>query len=63
MKTQGRFTLADLERAVRAAKAAGAKAVEITREGTIRLVFGHRKEVEQEPEQEPEPPKVRDFKM
>jgi hypothetical protein len=65
MKTQGRFTLGDVERAARAAKATGAKAVEILRDGTIRLVFGCRKEPEpdQEPEREPDPPKFRNFKL
>jgi len=62
MKTAARFTLADIARASRAAKEQGAKAVEILRDGTIRLVFAECRRQEETPP-EPERPKFRDFEL
>jgi hypothetical protein len=65
-KTAARFTLADVARAVRAAKEQGAAAVEILPDGTIRVVIGVNDKGENKPEAETpeaETPKVRDFKL
>jgi hypothetical protein len=59
-KTAARFTLADIARATRAAKEQGAEAVEITPDGTIRLIFHDTHKHEAKPEAEK---KVRDFKL
>jgi hypothetical protein len=60
-KTAARFTLADIARAVRAAKEQGAAAVEILPDGTIRVVINSNQRAETKPESEM--PKVRDFKL
>ena len=60
-KTAARFTLADVVRAVRAAKELGAAAVEILLDGTIRVVINANQKDETKPEAET--PKVRDFKL
>ena len=60
-KTAARFTLADVVRAVRAAKELGAAAVEILPDGTIRVVINANQKDETKPESET--PKVRDFKL
>ena len=60
-KTAARFTLADIARAVRAAKEQGAAAVEILPDGTIRVVICIKDKGETKPEAET--PKVRDFKL
>jgi hypothetical protein len=59
-KTAARFTLADIARAIRAAKAEGAAAVEILPDGTIRVVIANHKDGAKP---EAETPKVRDFKL
>ena len=61
-KTAARFTLADIARATRAAKEQGAEAVEITKDGTIRIIIaghcsGDAKRDAEEPKQH------RDFKL
>jgi hypothetical protein len=60
-KTAARFTLADIARAIRAAKEQGAAAVEILPDGTIRVVISINDNGETKPEAET--PKVRDFKL
>jgi hypothetical protein len=58
-KTAARFTLADIARAIRAAKEQGAAAVEILPDGTIRISINDKDETKPEAET----PKVRDFKL
>ena len=58
-KTAARFTLADVARAIRAAKEQGAEAVEILPDGTIRVIISCKDETKSEAT----PPKVRDFKL
>jgi hypothetical protein len=60
-KTAARFTLADVVRAIRAAKEQGAAAVEILPDGTIRVVININQR--DETNSEAETPKVRDFKL
>ena len=60
-KTAARFTLADIARAIRAAKEQGAAAVEILPDGTIRVVISIKDKCETK--SEAETPKVRDFKL
>ncbi|MGV7215040.1 hypothetical protein [Bradyrhizobium sp. UFLA05-112] len=59
-KTAARFTLADIARATRAAKEQGAEAVEVSPDGTIRVIISMAKD---EAKPEAEKPKVRDFKL
>jgi hypothetical protein len=58
-KTAARFTLADVARAIRAAKEQGAAVVEILPDGTIRVIISGKDETKPEAA----PPKVRDFKL
>jgi hypothetical protein len=58
-KTAARFTLADVARAIRAAKEQGAAVVEILPDGTIRVIISCKDETKPEVET----PKVRDFKL
>jgi hypothetical protein len=54
-RTPARFTQADVARTIRAAKQAGAGAVELRPDGTIRIILdsaGEKPEVRIEPEQE-----------
>jgi hypothetical protein len=60
-KTAARFTVADVARATRAAKAEGAQAVEIKPDGTIRVIISDTHKDEAKPEAEK--PKIRDFKL
>jgi hypothetical protein len=60
-KTAARFTLADISRAAKAAKAEGAAAVEVLPDGTIRIVIAETHKDEAKPEAEK--PKHRDFKL
>ena len=59
-KTASRFTLTDISRAAKAAKAEGAAAVEVLPDGTIRIVIA---EARCDEKPEPEEPKHRDFKL
>jgi hypothetical protein len=58
-KTAARFTLADVARAIRAAKEQGAAVVEILPDGTIRVIISGKDGTKPEAA----PPKVRDFKL
>ena len=60
-KKAARFTLADVARAIRAAKEQGAEAVEILPDGTIRVIITGVQHNEAKPEAEKL--KVRDFKL
>ena len=60
-KTAARFTLADVARAIRAAKEQGAEAVEILPDGTIRVIIAgaqHKDEAKPEAKRN-----FRDFKL
>ena len=60
-KTAARFTLADVARAIRAAKEQGAEAVEILPDGTIRVIIAgvhHKNEAKPEAKRN-----FRDFKL
>jgi hypothetical protein len=57
-KTAARFTLADVARAIRAAKEQGAEAVEILPDGTIRVIIQHKDEAKPEAKRN-----FRDFKL
>jgi hypothetical protein len=60
-KTAARFTLADVARAIRAAKEQGAEAVEILPDGTIRVIIAgvqHKDEAKTEAKRN-----FRDFKL
>ncbi|MDA9400782.1 hypothetical protein [Bradyrhizobium sp. CCBAU 45389] len=59
-KTAARFTLADISRAAKAAKAEGAVAVEVLPNGTIRILIA---ETACDGKPEPEELKHRDFKL
>jgi hypothetical protein len=60
-KTAARFTLADVARAVRAAREQGAEAVEILPDGTIRAIIAG---VQHKDEAKPEAKRnFRDFKL
>jgi hypothetical protein len=59
-KTAARFTFADISRATRAAKEQGAAAVEVSLDGTIRVIISLAKD---EAKPEAAKPKVRDFKL
>jgi hypothetical protein len=60
-KTAARFTLADIARAIRAAKEQGAEAVEILPDGTIRVIIAG---VQHDDEAKPEAKRnFRDFKL
>jgi hypothetical protein len=60
-KTAARFTLADVARAIRAAKEHGAEAVEILPDGTIRVIIAG---VQHKDEAKPEAKRnFRDFKL
>ena len=59
-RTAARFTLADIARAIRAAKEQGAAVVEILPDGTIRISINNDKD---KTKPEAETPKVRDFKL
>ena len=60
-KTAARFTLADVARAIRAAKEQGAEAVEILPDGTIRVIISG---VQHKDETKPEAKRnFRDFKL
>jgi len=60
-KTAARFSLADIARATRAAKEQGAEAVEILRDGTIRVIIAG---VQHKDEAKPEAKRnFRDFKL
>ncbi|MGY8663130.1 hypothetical protein Q3C01_12270 [Bradyrhizobium sp. UFLA05-109] len=63
MKTTARFTLADISRATRAAKEQGAAAVDILRDGTIRIRMSLTGADEIEDKPETKTPKIRDFKL
>jgi hypothetical protein len=59
-KTAARFTLADVNRTIRAAKAQGAEVVEILPDGTIRVIISG---TQHNDEDKPEAQKTRDFKL
>jgi hypothetical protein len=60
-KTAARFTLADVNRTIRAAKEQGAEVVEILPDGTIRvIIFGSQKNGTKS---DADKPQVRDFKL
>jgi hypothetical protein len=66
-KTAARFTLADVNRTIRAAKEQGVEAVDILPDGTIRVIISgtqHNDESKSEADKpEADKPKVRDFKL
>jgi hypothetical protein len=61
-KTAARFTLADVARATRAAKEQGAEAVEIARDGTIRIIIAESR-CSGDAKRDAEELKQRDFKL
>lgn len=63
MKTTARFSLADISRATRAAKEQGAAAVDILRDGTIRIHMIRAATNDDEAKPEAEKPQTRDFKL
>jgi len=62
-KTAGRFSLADIARATRAAKEQGAQGVVIQPDGTILIVLAGEHHCSETAKPEAEQPKPRDFEL